>query len=472
MTTKFNTAAGAPGEGVAASTANTGGASGDAFDHLYLTDGSVVFTEALGVWSYHHTTDIGGWAATQYAFADTVRAAGRFDVYLTAYPDEEAGFPAGSMNLATVYTEEGQCDIYVLNDGRVLLTDSESDTVALSTEVLPLSQWAAVEWDLVFDAVGTYELRIYTDAAGSVDETLSGPETWSRGADTMHSTAFGTAAAGEEVSYYLRNVGASDSEIPARPPDAFVIPPALVDVETPAPLVGVAVPVVNVDVVVFAPKLIDASVALVAPADDYLLPTVLPTFTITVASDTPALTAQIQYDTDEDFTAPTTLTVAVPAGLSVNRASVKASVALDDDTTYFWRARAVNDFDVADWTPPFTFATSTFDGDALAGGSWTVSTDTVPYPHVWFLYPARGRVGDLVTAVGTGLGPTVVTATVGGADAPVDSFTSVAADGDAYTADRIISADTGRASPDHQRVVFEIPADAVSPGGVVYLDGS
>lgn len=251
-------------------------------------------------------------------------------------------------------------------------------------------------------------------------------------------------------------------------------PPAVLTLSVPAPAivipVDVSAPPADVLVDAPAPRLITATIELLTPADDTLLPTARPVLSAAVTSTDPTLRVEFEYDTDPDFTDPDTLITDVATGLSTITVTARVPDPLTDETTYFWRARAVNDYDTTDWAGPNTFTTSFTDGDALLSGGWTVTTATTPLPHLWFVYPDLGHVGDTARAYGTGFG-TTVTVYLAGVSAPVTDVSTVDATADAHTADRAIDPYQPRADPRHQVVTFTVPA-VDYPGGPLYVDGS
>jgi hypothetical protein len=217
--------------------------------------------------------------------------------------------------------------------------------------------------------------------------------------------------------------------------------------------------------------LIVDELTLISPTDDLLVPTPRPTFTVQVITTDPYAELQIQYDTDDTFPDPTDLTAPIVIGQDIITMTIRATNELTDDTAYFWRARVINPFDATDWTDPASFLISLFDGDALASGGWSVSTATTAAPHAWFVYPPSGRPGDTAYIFGTGFGPTAVSVTIAGQIATVEDWDIVAADADAYTADREINPLTAHACPGHQVITITVP-DAPYPGGALYVDGS
>ncbi len=276
-----------------------------------------------------------------------------------------------------------------------------------------------------------------------------------------------TSTERDDVYEYLVVKHIDDGTVYVDPPAAemiFVAPAP----EDPVPMHQYPDPA-DVEVDAPVPALISATLSLVGPADNALLPALRPRFTVAVSS-TMDLTVDIQYAVDEDFTAPTSLTVAAPVGQDPLYVTVQATADLTDATAYFWRARPVNGYATGDWTAARTFTTGADEGDALASGTWTVSATATPVPHLWFALPSRGEPGDEVRAYGLGLG-SAGSVVLNGVTATVTDWDAVAADADAYTADRVINAETGEVSTVHQVVTFTVP-DGAQPGGPLYVVGS
>lgn len=239
-----------------------------------------------------------------------------------------------------------------------------------------------------------------------------------------------------------------------------------------APPIEIYAPLVTVEVDAPAPVLLDATLTLLAPITGTLTPVTKPQFSASVVTTQRGVSVEFQYATDRWFTTPTSITVPVMAGLSTTTIFARPAANLADDTIYYWRARTVNDYAATAWTGESWFVTSFFDGDALIGGIWEVSTDTTPAPHLWYVRPPRGYAGDTAVAVGTGFGPNTVLVSIAGVDAPVSDFDTVAPNADAYTEDRVIDSAADEVSPGHQRVTFTVPENVRYPGGLLYVDGS
>lgn len=247
---------------------------------------------------------------------------------------------------------------------------------------------------------------------------------------------------------------------------------AAVGVEAAPLSVELDFPVIVVDAVVPIPDLVDATLSLYAPPNEAYIPATKPMFTVNVATFEANVAVDIQYATDEVFTSPTTVTADAPAGQSVVRATAQASTTLIEDTTYYWRARPKNDYATGNtWTEPFRFTVNASDAVAIAAGTWTVTTATTNAPHLWFVRPVKVRPGDTAHVYGTNFADTAVEVFLAGVECTVVSWDAVAADADAYTADRRIDPGTGDCNPAHQVIEIVVP-DINGPGGVLYVSGS
>lgn len=260
---------------------------------------------------------------------------------------------------------------------------------------------------------------------------------------------------------------------PTVSPRHIDVPPAAITVAAPAPTVvepyhNINVPPAAITVAAHPPRLVTSTVTLISPIGGAPLPSPHPTFTVAVTTAVPG-TVEIQYATDTAFTAPVTLTADALPGLVTARVAARATAALTDSTTYHWRARFNVGYATTDWTDPEDFVISTVDGDAMIGGTWTVSDDTMAYPHLWFVTPPRGRAGDTAVAVGTGFGPTTPLLTIAGVAATVTDYQSVDPTADAYTDERAVDAHADIADPAHQRITFTVP-DVPHPGGPLFVE--
>lgn len=255
------------------------------------------------------------------------------------------------------------------------------------------------------------------DTAGATD-TVSGLPTRIRATDT--------AGATDTVA----GVGAPAQTVDAGPAD--------VGVDTPAP------------------ALLDCDLQLTGPPDRASLGTATPAFLVTMTTADPTVGVQVQYDTDPAFPAPTVLAGAGVAGLDDAQVSVYAGTALPDQRVYCWRARAVTALSAGPWTAYRVFAVNLLEGQAVAFGSFTVTTATTAGPHLWYLDPdGDEEPGGTATAVGTGFGPTP-TVTLGGQPCEVLAVAAVPADPAAGAG---IDPAGGAGGVYHEVVSFTIPAD-------------
>lgn len=119
---------------------------------------------------------------------------------------------------------------------------------------------------------------------------------------------------------------------------------------------------------------------------------------------------------------------------------------------------------------------------AQYGAYGDVDTST-PTPHIWFIRPPGGAVGDGVQIIGHGFGPDQ--AAYNGqlqhagptpedwVPTPVTNWTQAGAGPDAYGPGRVIDPVAGIAVTEHQRIDFTIPETALPPGRLlrVQTDG-
>lgn len=508
MTTKANTFLGGT-SGATVTTANSGGVSGTAFDSVTLTGaGAITFdatpaaTNGLAVKIDRGGYGAGNEAALTWTMPAATRSGGRLELFLPSYPP---GAVPGEDNqyylpLVTITVEYTEIQLFIDNSGRLLATSGRGLAVATGFAAIPLNQWMRIEWDFVTTGTRTYSVKLFPD------RTTTTPSTVLSGADPVDldmvcsDVRFGSTDADfapAYLSYWLDGLNVNDTGLPgplsaldvtspasvagvlAEAPVvsgvAIIVaaPAATAGVLTPAPGFALAMssPAAVAGVYTPAPMLVDAVIRLDSPNPDVPVPSLRPVFRITAATTEFDAVVEVQYDTDPMFSDPATVSipmVANPGGVAY--LSGRAGEDLIDDTTYYWRARPLNGYETGAWVGPVEFAISVLDGEALAGGTWVVDPIHVPYPHLWWVLPDRGRPGDDAVAVGTGFGPTTVSVVLSGNTSPATLY-SVAADADAYTDDRVLDRDNDRISPAHQRVVFAVPA-APPPGGALFVDGS
>ena len=243
-------------------------------------------------------------------------------------------------------------------------------------------------------------------------------------------------------------------------------PPAQAYVDAPAPSKDTLYPPAEAVIETPAPSILISVPTLISPAHNDIVPGLKPIFQVRIPAD--KLVNGVEVEVSDGTTAVTKAVDVSPGIVSV--VPVPLDVQLLPDTTYSWRARVINDWSDGAWTDAWGFSISSLDGDGIVGGTWLVATDTTPAPHLWYVTPERGRVGDSAVAVGTGFGPNLVQVTIAGVQATVTDVSIVDDNADALTDDRVIDADSDTSSPRHQRVTFTIP-DVPQPGGPLYVEG-
>ncbi len=420
-------------------------------------------------------------------------------------------------------------------ENRLYLDDYQDATTAESlytSAVLPLGQWHRVDFAFDFNApIGSYTIRWFTDPESTTPAyTLSGSRFWSgTGAGTYAGATEVRFGPGASVPVVLDNlqingagalpgpVGTPDEsqtapaatvgvvaespevsglaagdpvvvDAPAALVDAdarvptvlgmepvIAAPPALVQAAAPAPTVfyatGVIAPVATAVSATLSASLINATVTLISPSLDLIVPSRTPRFTVSVSTSDTRTTVEVQYADNPQFNNPTTLTESVNYGGTITYVTLTGETgSLLDGAYYFWRARVVNAFDATSWTiGGRQFFVSVLDGDALAGGTWKVDPAQTPEPHLWWTVPERGTPGDSAVAVGTGFPTSNVVVSLLGERNPATRY-SVQATANAYTDVRVIDRDNDRIDCQHNRANFEVP-NVPAPGGPLYLEG-
>lgn len=403
------------------------------------------------------------------------------------------------------------------------------NTVKVDVEDMPTGQWHRVEFGFDFsNPVGSYNVAWFTDAEGTTPAwTMQGARLWTGTTQTIYSGATelwwgpgdgyfdnllmngaGTLP-GPAVSDQLVAAVPALVEIAAEAPtvtgadvaapdpvtldapaalvdvhalvpvltgaDATVAaPPALVFAGAPAPTVsyvtGVSAPPAAVEVSAPSVSLLEAVITPVYPPSGAVVPSKTPRFRVAVRTEDAEARVEVQYANTGAFTDSVIISSEIPYGLTTTNVVLRAGAPLIDNVAYVWRARVVNAFDATAWTTPLPFTISVIDGEALAGGTWTLDPGHVADPFLWWTVPDRGRPGDLVVAVGTSFGPHTATVTISGVLAPGDLY-GVAPGDEAYTPDRRISRDDDDVDPGHTRVDFTVPLVG-PPAGPLYVDGT
>ncbi len=480
MTLRLNTFTGGSDE-TAISTANSGGTSGDPFD--------AVTTTGAGAIAFDDAPVSAGYAArftTSNSYADEAtltwdldagnRVGGRAEFRLSALPqqpDENDPDPHVFIPLLTINLDYYFVQLVVGVNGNLLVMTGGSLYLPFQYEI-PINTWMRVEWDITTNGPVDVAVRLFGNRTTSTPvETQSGQDSTYPDLPTT-SVAFGQTLYSPlplATTYWLDNLAVNHTGFPGPYQDvnSADIPVAIGVGVAPPPDFEYHIPVSVGVGVAPVPKLIVASVTIVGPINDSHTPARLPFFDLVAVTEQTDLVAELQYDVDPGFGDPVSLFGTVPGNQTPARVLLRAIEMLEDETWYYARARLVLGDETTDWSSTIVFKVNTEDGDAMIGGTWDVVTDTVPFPHLWFAYPARGKVGDSVDAVGAGFGTTAVAA-IGTTDAPSNTLTTVAPTDNAYTADRLIDAISGTVDPGHQRVAFTVP-DVPSPGGSLVVKG-
>lgn len=171
--------------------ANSGGASGDAWDNVLRATadgGAFIYDDehARGTAAYKITSATSPvWAGWDSGSVGTLTEAwGRLYLWLPAVPSAE---------LALVRVRSGgsqSARIAITSSGLLILRQASNAAVATSTGTVPTGQWVRIEWHIIAATTnGTIEARVY----GSADsETIT---------ETMSSSTAALTAAVDEVQY-------------------------------------------------------------------------------------------------------------------------------------------------------------------------------------------------------------------------------------------------------------------------------
>ncbi len=483
-----NTAEGGT-DGAQVTVGNSGGVSGDPFTAV---QGTVTVATVGDTLAYQYDAGTNpGTLSTNWETDPTGSPlfGGRVEFRVSTYP-------------MTLWTTNN-LRMHVAATGYLTLTNDATGYKVVELSAVGINTWRRVEWSLNF-GTGAFKVWYYTDRTSTspFGNANGGAGPWLDGTfGEFTGIHLGPQTASAGV-LHLDNIEANNT---ATMPGPYVAPPAaitlaapaataevntpavdlsieglisapaaVVAVVTPPPLVlipiGLSAPPALADVTAPKVSLLAAVVNPVYPPAGTISPSLTPRFRVGVRTDDPGARVEVQYANTGAFEPSTILSAEVPYGLTTTPVMVKAGVPLINNVAYVWRARVVNDFDATAWTAAIPFTISQLDGEAYAGGSWTVDPNHIPDAFLWWTVPDRGRPGDLVVAVGTGFGPNSATVTVSGVVAPGDLY-GVAANDRAFTADRRITRDTDDVDPGHMRVDFQVPLVG-PPAGPLYVDGA
>jgi len=515
--------------GVAATTANTGGACGDALTVNVAGAGAVTFDDSAGPLAYKIEGMFDGGSAMAtigWDWDPTDRGGGRMELYLPAYPPPESGV----LVLAVLAPQIGH--LYVDADGLLVVNPVAGGTLPGSTLPVPLNTWFRIEWDITHtNPDGAYLFAVFADLTSETPtETFGSVQTWPYPYPFYQAT-FGQEAVYADGTYWIGNITINDTGLPGSvpPPPAPVVLDAVpfgltlasnapvassvapLNVACPggglilasaAPVVALTIgaqpPPMSLLLGMTAPphpywapppprlvhpdcarfglrlggstaRISLAGVDLRAPAAAAVMAATTPVFLVTVRAPTgpDGLVVAVQVASEVTFAAPTMTIYGDVSDTSGALSTQLVATAPLAPGTWWWRAAIVP----GRYTAPATFTVNPTAGIATAAGHWSVDPAADPAPHLWLLTPPHGQVGDTVTAVGAGLAATL-SATLGGVPAPVTAVRVVAPGVDAYTGGRIIDAVTGDVTVGHDEVDVTIPPGTGSPGGPLLLVGS
>lgn len=229
-------------------------------------------------------------------------------------------------------------------------------------------------------------------------------------------------------------------------PGALSVPPIAVRLAMPLPtVVGGS-----------APQAWTGTFDVVQPADNAVVATATPTFTVAIVDDSGAdFTVQIMVANNTSFTGGVTFSSTFDGddgGTTVTPSSPLPS------TTY-WKARLLKgNAEVATWTTTRTLTIATAVTPYELPVTWTVSTG-VPRPiHLWHFDPAGPNVNDRVTIYGQGFpaNPATAQLTWGTTTLAIVRWELVDATAEnAADSTRLINADD--VTPEHYEVAFIAP---------------
>lgn len=204
------------------------------------------------------------------------------------------------------------------------------------------------------------------------------------------------------------------------------------------------------------------------PGVDARIPATRPSFVVALKRISGGIDddvqVQVQYAaTGDAIETGTLLTQDAPAA-TFTLLTLDATAAVLEGV-YKWRSRIVVNGKAHDWLPLNLFTVEIASGDGNIPVTWDVHTSPfVPTPHVWYVDPASGKVGDTVTVVGQGL-PASPVVKLGNVVMPAVSFTHVPATGQEQA--------VGRTEQDTEHdVITVLVPDVSAPGAGLVVQGT
>lgn len=248
----------------------------------------------------------------------------------------------------------------------------------------------------------------------------------------------------------------------AAPPVVITLDPAAPDLTTPGVVQLDAIPV-DITLSPRAPKLSSIRRSLGQPLANAVVPAKRPQFSVgirPIIGTFDGVKVEIQYGTNLN-TSPVSMIQTVPnATVAIQAFTATSDMAAG---TYKWRARLVVDGTAHGWTETRTFQLDPTFGNSTAPVTWTI-TGTAPKPHVWYVNPASGTTGSMVTVYGQGLPMENPVVTLASVTMPVVETVHHGVKPAATTADRT-PLDT-----EHDTIQVLVP-DVPAPGGSLQVTG-
>lgn len=207
------------------------------------------------------------------------------------------------------------------------------------------------------------------------------------------------------------------------------------------------------------------------PADGATVPLLRPSLVVSVSvrEGTPDdIAVQVQYGPAAAFPAGAAI-LAQALDPVIGENVVTFTVPDDILTPQQWRARLVLGGQAMAWAPSRAFTADPAAGEHSASLTWAVTTGPAD-PHLWYVTPAAGVPGDLVTIVGQGFSASRGTVQLDGVPMPVQRWANVP-ERDTGIGLQVIDPANGQVDPEHDEVIVTVP-DAHAPGGpIVVIDG-
>jgi fibronectin type 3 domain-containing protein len=147
--------------GTAITAANSGGGSGNAFNTVSCSAGTLTYNAQSAAHGSESALATPGTNTCYVQWSKSITAVG--EAYGRAYVNFSAD-PTGTVVLLKALSSSSVRDVQVSlsKTGKLSVTDANGTTQVTFTQSIPLNSWVRLEWHLISATNGTFELRMYS----------------------------------------------------------------------------------------------------------------------------------------------------------------------------------------------------------------------------------------------------------------------------------------------------------------------